>query len=100
MVEEYYEGCEAEAADLAFYMPGESAVREEIFVARASGGAMDALKTICQARQADLEAEAKEYPAVGAYVKNARLVVEGDWLLFCVCADPDGAVEAFRNSVK
>lgn len=99
-ISEFYGDSEDNVEEFAFYMPGESSVSQEIFIARVKSGCMDSVKAACQDRQAALEAQAKDYPSTGTYLKDAKLIVEGDWLLFCVCENADKAVEAFQNSVK
>lgn len=99
-ISEFYGDSEENVEEFAFCMPTESSVSQEIFIAKVKSGSMDSVKSACQARQTALEDQAKEYPSTGTYLKDAKLVTEGDWLLFCVCENADQAVEAFQNSVK
>ena len=37
------------------------------------------------------------YPTAAVYVENAKIVTNGDWIMFVVAADSDAAVTAFNN---
>lgn len=87
-------------ADYVFYQPAMSAQIEEIFIARVNSGKLDAVKAACRDRQAAMAEDAAFYVDSGAYVDSYQLVSEGDWVLYCVCADASGAADAFKSAVK
>lgn len=99
-VSEFYGDSEDNAEEFALYMPSMSSNIEEIFIARVKSGKMDDVKAACESRQKGMAEDAALYPDTGTYVSNYKLVTEGDWILFCVCENPDRAVEAFQNSIK
>lgn len=100
VMENFYNLSAADLEDYVFYMPELSANIEEIFIAHAKEGKVDAVKTACQSRLGGLKEDAEFYPATGAYVSDAKLVTEGNWVLFCVCPDSAGAVKAFQDCLK
>lgn len=100
VMENFYNLSAADLEDYVFYMPELSTNIEEIFIARAKEGKVDAVKAACQSRLGGLKEEAEFYPATGAYVADAKLVSEGSWVLFCVCPDSAGAVKAFLDCLK
>lgn len=87
-------------ADHALYMPEMSVNIEEIFIARAKDGKLDAVKAACELRQKGMAEDAEFYPATGAYVADYQLVTNGDWVMFCVCENYNDAVTAFNDAVK
>lgn len=100
MIDTFYSVSLDDLADAVYYMPMTSANVEEIFIARVQSGKLSAVKSACEERLEQLKADAELYVATGAYVANAQIVTEGDWIMLCVCPDADAAVSAFRDSVK
>ena len=100
VLEDFYALSESDLEDFVLYMPEMSTNIEEIFIAKVKSGKLDAVKAACAERQEAMAADAALYPATGAYVESYQLVTEGDWVLFCVCGDPAGAVTAFRDALK
>ncbi len=90
----------SDLADYVLYQPAMSAQIEEIFIAKVNSGKMDAVKAACRDRQAAMAEDAAFYVDTGAYVDSYQLVSEGDWVLFCVCANASGAAGAFKDAVK
>lgn len=99
-VEDFYDLSADDLEDFVFCMPEMSATTEEIFIAKAKSGKLDSVKAACEARHQGMKEDGTLYPSAAEYVEKGKIVTSGDWVLFCVCADPDGAVEAFRNSLK
>lgn len=100
MIDSFYSVSMDDLVDGVFYMPMTSANVEEILIAHVKSGAMDSFKTACAERLEQLKSEAETYPVAGAYVANAQIVTEGNWIMLCICPDTDAAVTAFRNCVK
>lgn len=94
----FYDIQTSDLEDYALYIPAISATREEIFVAKVKPGKMDAVKSACQSRLQSLQEDAEIYPDTGAYVAEAKLVTNGNWVMFCVVPNASGAVNAFQNS--
>ncbi len=100
-VDAFYPGLDtADLADYVFYQPSMSGQIEEIFIAKVNSGKLDAVKSACSDRQQGMVEDAEMYPDTGTYVASYQLVTEGDWLLFCVGPNAQGAVTAFQNAVK
>lgn len=91
---------ETDFEDFVLYMPDASAKIEEILIGKVASGRMDAVKAACQSRQQGMKEDAEFYATTGDYVDSYQLVVEGDWVLFCICPNPGEAVTAFRDAVK
>jgi len=100
VLEEYYSISASDLEDYVLYMPDMSTSIEEIFIARVKSGKMDSVKSACEARQKGMAEDAAFYPDTGAYVDGYQLVTNGDWVMFCVCQDPSGAVSAFNDCTK
>lgn len=99
-LEDFYVLSESDLEDFVLYMPEMSTNIEEIFIAKVKSGKMDDVKAACEGRQQGMAEEAAFYVTTGAYVDSYKLVTNGDWLLFCVCGNPEGAVTAFNNALK
>lgn len=99
-VEEFYNLSADDLEDFVFCMPEMSATTEEIFIAKVKSGKLDSVKGACEARHQGMKDDATMYPAAAEYVEKGQIVTSGDWILFVVAADPDGAAEAFRSSLK
>lgn len=81
-------------------MPMMNVHATEFFIAKVKEGNMDAVKEAVGKRQADMEAQWSQYlPEQLELVKNYKLVESGDYLLFCVCDDPEAVVAAFEGAV-
>lgn len=89
-------------ADLESYvarMPFMNVQATEFFLARVKDGKMDTVKEAIEGRQADLvELWSRYLPDQFELVKNYQLVVNGSYVLFCVCGDPDTAVKLFNEA--
>ncbi len=96
----YYNITAGDLEDFVLYMPDMSANIEEIFIAKVKSGKLDAVKAACEGRQKGMAEDAAFYPDTGTYVDSYQLVVSGDWVLFCVCENPDDAVTAFNDCTK
>ena len=97
VLEEFYNLSTDDLEDFAFYMPEMSATNEEIFIAKAKSGKLDSIKTACESRWQGFKDEAGMYPAAAEYVENAKIVTNGDWIMFALAADSDAAVKAFNG---
>ena len=100
VLEDFYTISESDLEDFVLYMPEMSTNIEEIFIAKVKSGKLDSVKAACEERQGMMAADAALYPATGGYVASYQLVTEGDWILFCICGNPDSAVTAFRDALK
>lgn len=89
-------------ADLTDYIckvPMMSATITEFFLAEVADGKMDTVKALVQARQEAL-ADGFLYPSMVALVDDYQLVVNGNYILFCITEDADTAVEIFDGYTK
>lgn len=100
VLEDFYSLSAGDLEEFAFYMPEMSATTEEIFIARVKSGKMDAVKGACESRHQGLKEEAAMYPTAAEYVENARIVTNGDWILFVVAEHPAEAESAFLDCTK
>ena len=100
VVEEFYNLSTGDLEDFVFYMPEMSATNEEIFIAKVKSGKMDAVKGACESRHQGLKEEGAMYPTAAEYVESARIVTNGDWILFAVVANPAEAESAFNDCTK
>lgn len=74
---------------------------DEILVMKVRDGEMEAAEAAVSQRQEDLDATWSQYlPEVYETVKDARVVKNGNYLLFVVSDDADDAVEAFDELTK
>lgn len=84
--------------DCVFKMPALSVQATEFFMAKVTDGNMAAVKAACLKRQAALADQWSMYlPAQGKLVDNYQLVVNGDYILFCVTDYADSAVSVFNS---
>lgn len=97
VLEEFYNLSVDDLEDFVFYMPEMSATNEEIFIAKAKSGKLNDIKTACESRHQGFKEEAGMYPAAAEYVENAKIVTNGDWIMFALAADSDAAVKAFND---
>ena len=73
----------------------------EYFVAKAASGQVETVKAAALKRQADLVATWKQYlPEQYELVKNYKLAVNGNYVLFVVGENAQAAVDAFNNLTK
>ncbi|MBP3519722.1 MAG: DUF4358 domain-containing protein [Oscillospiraceae bacterium] len=100
VLEEFYNLSTDDLEDFAFYMPEMSATNEEIFIAKVKSGKMDAVKEACESRHQGLKEEGAMYPTAAEYVESARIVTNGDWIMFAVVANPAEAESAFNDYTK
>lgn len=100
VLEEFYNLSTDDLEDFVFYMPEMSATNEEIFIAKVKSGKMDAVKGACESRHQGLKEEGAMYPVAAEYVENARIVTNGDWIMFAVVANPAEAESAFNDYTK
>lgn len=93
-----------DAADLDEYvakMPLMDVHATEFFIAKVQPGKMSTVKDSISARLADLKAQWERYlPEQLELVNNAQVVESGDYILFCVAEDAQGAVELFQDYTK
>lgn len=74
---------------------------EEVFVAKVKDGKMDAVKAGIEKRQADLDAQWKQYlPDQYELVEKAQTVVNGSYVLFVVSEHADDIVSVFNEMTK
>ena len=74
---------------------------EEVFVAKVKDGKMDAVKEGIEKRQADLDAQWKQYlPDQYELVEKAQTVVNGNYVLFVVSEHADDIVGVFNEMTK
>ncbi len=73
----------------------------EFFIAKVKSGKMDAVKAAVLSRQADLDAQWKQYlPDQYELVKNYKLVQNGDYLFFGIAEKVSAAVDVFNRYTK
>lgn len=93
-----------DAADLESYVariPFMNVHATEFFMAKVKEGQMDSVKEAIEKRQADLVAVWERYlPDQYELVQNYKLETEGNYVLFCVCAQADEVVGLFRDAAK
>ncbi len=93
-----------DAADLDEYvakMPLMNVHATEFFIAKVKPDKMSTVKDGISARLADLKAQWERYlPEQLELVNNAQVVESGDYILFCVAEDAEGAVELFQDCTK
>ena len=71
----------------------------EFFLAKVKDGKLDTVKKALEDRQANLEQQWSMYlPDQYALVKNAQLVVNGNYLFFCIAEDADSVVKLFNDA--
>ena len=91
-----------DAADLESYVgriPLMNVHATEFFMAKVKDGKMDAVKEVLQNRQATLEQQWSQYlPDQYALVKNAKLIVNGNYVLFCISEDADTVADLFNDA--
>lgn len=100
VVEEFYNLSTDDLEDFVFYMPEMSATNEEIFIAKVKSGKLDTVKSACESRHQGLKEEASIYPIAAEYVESAKIVTNGDWIMFVVVANPAEAESAFLDCTK
>lgn len=96
----YYTLTEGDLADYVLYQPDMSTQRQEVFVARCAQGRLDGVKTACQGRLQALKEETQFYTGTGDYMDSYQLVTQGDWVLFYVGPQAEGAANAFTGCTK
>lgn len=89
-------------ADLDSYvarMPMMMVHATEFFLAKVKDGKMDTVKTALENRQAALDEQWSQYlPEQYDLVKNYQLIVNGNYVLFCVCEDTEAVVKLFNDA--
>ena len=71
----------------------------EFFLAKVKEGKMDDVKSALENRQANLTQQWSQYlPDQYALVKDYQLVVNGNYVLFCIAEDADSVVNAFNEA--
>ena len=93
-----------DAADLESYVariPMMNVHATEFFIAKVKDGKMDSVKEAIAKRQADLVTVWEQYlPEQYELVQNYKLETEGNYVLFCVCAQADEVVGLFHDAAK
>lgn len=93
-----------DAADLESYVariPLMNVHATEFFIAKVKDGKMDTVKEAIAKRQADLVTVWEQYlPEQYELVQNYKLETEGNYVLFCVCAQADEVVGLFQDAAK
>lgn len=89
----------ADLEDYVCKLPMMSAHITEFFIAKVKDGKMDAVKAALQARQEAL-AGGFLYPSLVELVEDYKLVVNGNYILFCITENADQAVEIFDDYTK
>ena len=91
-----------DAADLESYVgrfPMMNVHATEFFMAKVKDGKMNDVKKALETRQSNLDQQWSQYlPDQYALVKNYKLVVNGNYVLFCVCEDADTVVDLFNDA--
>ena len=91
-----------DAADLESYVgriPMMNVHATEFFMAKVKDGKMDDVKAALEARQAALEQQWSMYlPDQYALVQNAQLVINGNYVLFCISEEADSVVSLFNDA--
>ncbi len=73
----------------------------EFFIAKVQSGKMETVKTAILSRQADLDAQWRQYlPEQYELVKNYKLVENGDYVFFGVAEKVSDAVDIFNQYTK
>ena len=73
----------------------------EFFIAKVQSGKMETVKTAILSRQADLDAQWRQYlPEQYELVKNYKLVENGDYVFFGVAEKVSDAVDVFNQYTK
>lgn len=82
-------------------MPLMNVKATEYLVVKAADGQVDTVKDGMKKRQADLDAQWKQYlPEQYELVKNYKLVSNGNYVLFVIAENADAAVDAFNSMTK
>lgn len=93
-----------DAADLESYVariPFMNVHATEFFIAKVKDGKLDTVKEALTKRQASLDEQWSQYlPEQYELVQNYKLETEGNYVLFCVCAQADEVVGLFRDAAK
>ena len=91
-----------DAADLESYVgriPMMNVHATEFFMAKVKDGKLDTIKEALENRQANLEQQWSMYlPDQYALVQNAKLVTNGNYVLFCISEDADSVVNLFNEA--
>ena len=91
-----------DAADLESYVarvPMMNVHATEFFLAKVKDGKMDDVKSALEGRQSNLVQQWSQYlPDQYALVQNYKLVVNGNYVLFCISEDADTVVNAFNDA--
>lgn len=96
----YYSLTGEELSEYVLYMPDMSTDIQEVFVARAAAGKLETVKSACQSRQQGLKEQAEFYTGTGNYIDGYQLLTQGDWVLFYVGPNAEGAANAFTGCTK
>lgn len=101
MLATYYYTDASELESFVLKFPMMNVKADEFFVAKVTEGKMDTVKEAVAKRHADLDAQWKLYlPAQYDLVKDAKTVVNGNYILFVIGNDADTAVKIFNDMTK
>lgn len=93
-----------DAADLADYvgkMPMMNVHATEFFIAKVNDGKMETVKAAIEKRHEDLIAQWEMYlPAQLELVQNAKIVENGNYILFAIAQDVENVVSIFDELTK
>ena len=90
----------SDVESFVFYQPDMSATPQDVFIAKAKPGKVEAVKAACQGRLEAMQEETKFYTGTDDYVKSAKLETAGDWVVLAACPEADRLVGIVRNAAK
>lgn len=91
----------ADLAEYGYYGSLIGVQASEFFIAKVQSGKMETVKTAILSRQADLDAQWRQYlPEQYELVKNYKLVQNGDYVFFGVAEKVSDAVDIFNQYTK
>ena len=90
---------EADLVEFVAKMPLMSANVTEFLIAKVTPGRADAVKAACESRVEALKGGGL-YPSTVELVENYKIVINGDYLLFCIAENADEVVEIFNSYTK
>ena len=89
----------ADVVEFIGKMPMITANVTEFVIIQAAPGKADTVKAACESRLETLKGGG-QYPANQVLVDNYKLIVNGDYVLFCIDEHADTMAEAFNSYTK